>query len=79
MLRDVLLLLRSWEKHASGSCVRKPLYNGCHSVSFVWYIFGTKFEEDQCNIPRSILTSVLKYCFSAISVLICMLGKLVAR
>jgi len=34
-------------------------HSGCHSVSFVMYISGTKFEEHCSNISGDILDSAL--------------------
>ena len=51
----------------------------CHSVSFVMYISGAKFEEHCFNISGDILDLVL-YCFSRttydiITFLICIIQK----
>ena len=51
----------------------------CHSVSFVMYIFGAKFEEHCSNISGDILDSVF-YCstgtiYDVITLLICIMQK----
>jgi len=38
-------------------------HSRCHSVSFVMYLAGVKFEEHCFNISRDILDSVF-YCLS---------------
>jgi len=54
-------------------------HSRCHSVSFVMYISGAKFEETCCNISRVILDWML-CCFSGttydvITFLICIIQK----
>ena len=46
------LRVLAWQQHSR-----------CHSVSFVMYVSGTKFEEHCSNISRDLLDWVL-YCFS---------------
>ena len=51
----------------------------CHSVSFVMYISGAKFEEHCSNISRDILDSAF-YCstgtiYDVITLLICIMQK----
>ena len=57
-----------WQQHGS-----------CHSVSFVMYISGAKFQEHCSNISRDILDSVF-YCstrtiYDVITLLICIMQK----
>ena len=54
-------------------------YKRCHSVSFVMYISGAKFEEHRSNISGDILDSVFN-CLSGtiydvITSLICIIPK----
>ena len=51
----------------------------CHSVYFVMYISGAKFEEHCSNISRDILDSVFYYStgtiYDVITLLICIMQK----
>ena len=54
-------------------------HSRCHSVSFVMYVSGAKFEEHCSNISGDILERVL-YCFNettydVITFLICIMEK----
>ena len=54
-------------------------HSRCHSVSFVMYISGAKFEEQCFNISRDILDSMF-YCssgttYDVITFLICIIQK----
>ena len=61
--------------------VMATIYCRCHSVSFVMYISGVKFEDHCPNISRDILDSVC-YCLSGtiymydiITFIICIVQK----
>ena len=46
-----------------GAFCKQKSMSLCHSVSFVMYVSGAKFEEHCSNISEDILDGVL-YCFS---------------